>query len=380
MPEGHLFDTVACSRWRRGDAALRRKVGALPPDAALYTCGISVGELTLEILKTPQEYKERLRQRTQEMLVHFQAVISVLGSQGSLCVLLLFLLCAPLSGAIAETISAVSPPVKLTLPAVERPLATGRRNERAIAVLIGNRDYSKPGIPQVLFAFRDVQAVQDHLVRVLGYQQKNIIYRENATLADLNAIFGRPQNPRGELARRTEGGNYDVFVYYSGHGAPAQRSSRGFLVPVDGNPDNIANTGYPLDTLDEHLSRLRARKLIVVLDTCFSGDSAGGSLFPGTSGVRWEVKNPLLALDNAFVLTASSGTEVANWYHEKRHGLFTYWFLLGLQMLGHEPGSPAPTADGFREFLTSRVTETTQRLGRSQTPEVVGPPGKPMLP
>ena len=156
-----------------------------------------------------------------------------------------------------------------------------------------------------------MEAVQKHLVNILGYQSKNIIRRENATLSTLYAIFGRPQNPRGELARRTEGGSYDVFVYYSGHGARAQRSPRGYLVPVDGDPDDIENTGYALETLYENLSRLKARRLMVVLDTCFSGDSAGGPLFPGASPVQWEVKNPLLALDNAFVLTASSGTEVA---------------------------------------------------------------------
>jgi tRNA(fMet)-specific endonuclease VapC len=77
MPEGYLFDTVACSRWRRGDAVLRRKVEALPPDAILYTSVISVGELTFGILKAPQEYKEQLRQRTQEMLGRFQAIIEV---------------------------------------------------------------------------------------------------------------------------------------------------------------------------------------------------------------------------------------------------------------------------------------------------------------
>lgn len=300
-------------------------------------------------------------------------------NRGVPAVLVLLLLCIPPRGSGAETISATSPPVKLTLPSVERPPATGRRNEHAIAVLIGNRDYAKPSIPKVDFAIRDVQAVQEHLIKVLGYQDKNIIRRENATLSTLFALFGSPQNPRGELAKRTESGNYDVFVYYAGHGAPTQRSRQGFLVPVDGDPQNIEHTGYPLETLYEHLSRLKARKLIVVLDTCFSGDSAGGSLFPGTSPVRWEVKNPVLARDNAFVLTASSGAEVAHWYHDKRHGLFTYWFLLGLQMLG-QPGNPPATADGFREFLASRVREAAQRQGHSQTPEIVGPPGKPMFP
>jgi predicted nucleic acid-binding protein len=45
MSEGFLFDTVTCSRWRRGDRILRRRIEALPVDAALYISVISVGEL-----------------------------------------------------------------------------------------------------------------------------------------------------------------------------------------------------------------------------------------------------------------------------------------------------------------------------------------------
>lgn len=74
MPKGYLFDTVACSRWRRGDPELRSRVEALPSDAALYTSVISVGELTLGIHKAPREHSEKLRQRTQEMLTRFKSI------------------------------------------------------------------------------------------------------------------------------------------------------------------------------------------------------------------------------------------------------------------------------------------------------------------
>ena len=77
MPEGFLFDTVTCSRWRRGDRVLRQRVGALPADALLYTSVISVGELAFGIYKAPQEYQERLRQRTQEMLARFSSILEV---------------------------------------------------------------------------------------------------------------------------------------------------------------------------------------------------------------------------------------------------------------------------------------------------------------
>lgn len=53
MPEGFLFDTVTCRRWRRGDRILRRRVEALPVDTALYTSVISVGELSFGIHNAP---------------------------------------------------------------------------------------------------------------------------------------------------------------------------------------------------------------------------------------------------------------------------------------------------------------------------------------
>jgi len=77
MARGYLFDTVACSRWRRGDAVLRRKVTALPPDTPLYASVISVGELVLGVHKAPPEHRQKLAQRTQEMLARFQALIEV---------------------------------------------------------------------------------------------------------------------------------------------------------------------------------------------------------------------------------------------------------------------------------------------------------------
>ena len=77
MPRDYLFDTVVCSRWRRGDKVLRSRVEALPSDVVLYTSVISVGELILGIHKAPREYQENLWQRTQEMLASFSGILEV---------------------------------------------------------------------------------------------------------------------------------------------------------------------------------------------------------------------------------------------------------------------------------------------------------------
>ncbi|GFP37681.1 hypothetical protein HKBW3S44_01358 [Candidatus Hakubella thermalkaliphila] len=56
---------------------LRSKVEALPFDVVLYTSVLSVGELTLGIHKASQEHKEKLWQRTQEMLARFKDILKV---------------------------------------------------------------------------------------------------------------------------------------------------------------------------------------------------------------------------------------------------------------------------------------------------------------
>jgi predicted nucleic acid-binding protein len=52
-------------------------VEALSSDVLLYTSVISVGELTLGIHKAPQEHREKLWQRTQELLARFKDILEV---------------------------------------------------------------------------------------------------------------------------------------------------------------------------------------------------------------------------------------------------------------------------------------------------------------
>jgi tRNA(fMet)-specific endonuclease VapC len=56
---------------------LRQWVEALPADAILYTSVISVGELAFGVRKAPQEHRERLQQRTREMLARFHSILDV---------------------------------------------------------------------------------------------------------------------------------------------------------------------------------------------------------------------------------------------------------------------------------------------------------------
>ncbi len=206
-------------------------------------------------------------------------------------------------------------------------------NPDAVAIVIGNRNYLQKTLPAVDFAERDAWAVRAYLISAMGLDSTNIVYLENATQGQMRSYFGSAESPNAKLKRMLRPGKSDVFVFYSGHGAPDLRTSNAYLVPVDGDPSDMANSGFAVDVLYKNLSLLGARSVTVMMDACFSGLSEGGSLYTGTSGGRLRVTNPVVAATGTAALLAASNNQMAVWHQEKQHGAFTYFLLKGIQEL-----------------------------------------------
>ena len=252
------------------------------------------------------------------------------------------------------------------------PKAT-RLNEKAVAVVIGNRDYRKRDIPGVDYAINDARTMKKYLVEALGFREENVIFEENASFADLQTIFGREGNAQGKLFNYLAADSTsDVFVFYSGHGAPDPSTSKAYLVPVDADPQLIQLTGYPMSTLYENLAKLPARSLTVMLDACFSGSSDKGMLLKGVSPALLRVETPILSAPNAVLLSASAANQVSAWYEEKKHGLFSYWVFRGLQGEADRDKNGEVAASELAQFVQENVVRLSRRLkGREQTPQFV---------
>lgn len=257
---------------------------------------------------------------------------------------------------------------------VEIPQGKGP-NPDGVAVVIGNRDYASRHreVPDVEFAIRDAAVVKEYLLKALGYQEGNILYYTNATNGDFRSLFGTREVPEGRLAHLVKPGKSEVFVYYSGHGAPDVGEQRGYFVPVDCAPGEVRLNGYPLDLFYENLGRLKARSIAVVIDACFSGGSQGGMLIAAASPLGIRVIDPALRLPNGAVFTSSSGEEISSWYPEMKHGLFTYFFLKGLQGAADANQDGQILAGELHRYLSDPsegVPYWARRLyqGRQQTP------------
>lgn len=201
-----------------------------------------------------------------------------------------------------------------------------RARRKGHAVVIGIERY-RAKLPPADFAAGDAALVAKYATAVLGFPEENValLSNETATKTDLDKHFDK------WLPNRVEQDD-EVFVYFSGHGSPNPSTGDAYVVPYDGDPTFLSETGYPLTRLYAALAKLPTKKVTVVLDSCFSGAGGRSVLAKGA--------RPLVNVKTAqaeagiTVIAAASAEQISNSYAEKGHGLFTYFFLKGLKEKG----------------------------------------------
>jgi hypothetical protein len=198
-------------------------------------------------------------------------------------------------------------------------------NKNAIAIVIGNKDYLNT--QSVDFALNDARIMKKYLINSLGYKEGNVLLYENISLDEFNTLFGTANSNSSKLKSLVKSDLQDVFIYYSGHGAPGINNSKGYFVPVACDPNFVENGGYSIDLFYKNLSNLNARSINVVIDACFSG----ADILKNISPIGIKIIEPTLLIENLSVITSSSASEISSWYPDMKHGLFTYFFLKSIQ-------------------------------------------------
>ncbi len=244
-----------------------------------------------------------------------------------------------------------------------------RKRPYAVGVVIGITEYANPDVPNVDYAKRDALLVREYFIHTLGIQDENIIIAldQDATKATFHRIF------EGQLQNYLRPGVSEVFVYYSGHGAPELKNSSAYFLPYDAHPNYAEQTGYSLEQFYRNLNNLEAASVTVVLDACFSGGSPAGMLIQKASPIFISVEHPAAILKNGTALTSSSGDQISSWYDAMGHGLFTYFFLKGLKGEADTNGDQKITVEEVYAYLKEHVPYRARRMyNREQTPQLFG--------
>jgi hypothetical protein len=120
------------------------------------------------------------------------------------------------------------------------------------------------------------------------------------------------------------------------------------------------------------MEKLPAKKITIVLDACFSGNSQTGMLVKNVSPIILEAVNPVQSIKNATIFSSADKGQVSTWFPEKRHGLFTYFFLKGLQGKADKNYDKRITVKELEKYLKDNVSWKARRIAnKEQTPVII---------
>ena len=212
---------------------------------------------------------------------------------------------------------------KYALPPLTRVESTTQRQAlygKSFAVVIGINNYEK--WPILEFAVADANAVKAVL--------ENSEFDEIIMILDKEATQRRILTELFDRLPKMVDRNDRVLFYFAGHGQTENLpggGKKGYIIPVDAETDNYASTGVSMEQIRSLSSRIAAKHIIYVMDSCYSGlglnRSAG--VWPGISDYLRKVS----AMRVVQIITAGGQGEQVQ--EREGHGLFTSYFLKAIE-------------------------------------------------
>ena len=233
--------------------------------------------------------------------------------------------------------------------------------------VVGISQYRDASLGDLSFARDDALAVHAYY-RDRGVPQEQVIelLDENATLANIKRRLGT------DLVKAAANPDDTVLIYFAGHGLmEADRSSADsdgyskYLLPHDANPSDLFGSALSMEELSRILQRLRPERVVLIIDSCFSGAAGGRTPYETNDAWRGVITEEFLVRiasvgKGRVILTASSSREVAQESNSMRHGIFTYFLLEGLRGFADTDADGRIDVDEIYKYVSQKVSAATR--------------------
>jgi uncharacterized caspase-like protein len=246
-------------------------------------------------------------------------------------------------------------------------LHRGEMQKNIWAVVVGVDSY--PKAPPLKYAVEDAKAFQRYLMEQNKIPAENVtlLLNEDATLGKLRSVLGTHLKNKASKEDM-------VILYFAGHGAterdvmsPDGDGLEKYLLPYDADPKDLYASALPMREVSHIFQRIRAERLIFLVDACYSGASGGRTI--SSSGYRATISDAFLERITSgrgtIILTASGPNEVSAESDEYGHGVFTHFLLQGLQGDADSDRDGIITVDETFAYVSRHVPQAT---GQEQHP------------
>ena len=236
-------------------------------------------------------------------------------------------------------------------------------NPYAIALIIGISEYEN--VAKADFADSDAAVFTDYARFKLGVSDDRVILLTDKE-ADITGILLSVQDRLNRSVRKDKS---DVYIFFAGHGLASDDGEQVYLIPYDGSPRLLARTAISLDELFEEVSKAGPRSVTVFLDTCYSGDTRGGTERLIAARPLGIVVREQIVPEGFTVFTAAAGDQTAKPLKEAKHGMFSYFLMKGMEGGADSNSDNQITAQELHTYVRENVV---QQSGGSQVPELQG--------
>ncbi|MEH2308461.1 SUMF1/EgtB/PvdO family nonheme iron enzyme [Nostoc sp.] len=230
----------------------------------------------------------------------------------------------------------------------------------AIAIGINQYDYLQP----LNYAKRDAQLMQEFLGNEAGFERIFFFSDDSPELA------GKSTRPtRTNLLRVLRqlfdnpfmGAGDNFWFFFSGHGI--RYADRDYLMPCDGDPEDIENTAIAINFVTERLRRCGADNVVLILDACRNeGKKTGEGI--GRQTAEEARQQGVISIFSCIPQEYSYEIEAL------QQGAFTTALLEGLGIQGR-----CATVERLEQYLKFRVPELVRQYKNTrQTPYVIAEP------
>ena len=218
------------------------------------------------------------------------------------------------------------------------------------ALVIGIDDYAAP-LPRLKTAVNDARSIAALLSSKYSFQVTTLLNQDATRDKILDAIT----HYRKSLAE-----NDSFLIYYAGHGSYDRTTDKGYWLPVDADPDPlITSRDISADDLVTEVRGLPARHVIIISDSCFSGDLSrdAGDLSPSDGNLAYIHR---MQRAPSRTLMASGSDEPVSDSGSQNHSVFAALLLEAMQSRSRQAFTADDLFSSVRKSVLARSGQSPQ--------------------
>ena len=244
-----------------------------------------------------------------------------------------------------------------------KPIAK-RVNPDDLAIIIGLAKYENTP-KDAKFADRDASAFYDYTRLAIGLPKENILelLNQDAEKLDIQKAI------KIWLKQKSKPGKSNVYIFFAGHGLASDSGDDSYLIPFDGEPEFLELSALSQKQLFADINESGPKRVFAFFDTCYSGSTRSEQALVATRPMGIKTKQLTLP-DNIVVFSAASATETARPIEEAKHGLFSYFVMLGLEGAADINGDKTITSGELNSYVSKNVSQWS---AGKQNPQITGP-------